>query len=107
MAMDEEQKKCGGITLGGLFTILVGGCLIGIGANYFVSGDVTEAEEPCMKCIPMAMIIGGCIFILSLVMRFVLQVKRDIYAVTSKGKMANVNLFEYLSRPSCGRYMSH
>ena len=78
MAFDEEQKKCGGITLGGLFTLILGGGMIAVGAAHFQSGEVSEAQEPCMKCIPIAMMVGGIIFIGALVMRFVIQVRETM-----------------------------
>ncbi len=79
MAWDEDQKKCGGLTAFGLFTILVSAAMIVMGVlNLDLEADDPVAGGYCRAevNIPVFLIGGGVVFILLLLFRFIFQVRR-------------------------------
>ena len=78
MAWDEDQKKCGGLTAFGLFTILVSAAMIVMGClnlNYDKDADPVEDGKCKVQLhIPVFCIGAGAIFLILLLLRFVFQV---------------------------------
>ena len=80
MAMDEEQKKCGGLTLFGLCALGVSLAMIIIGALN-IDFDDSSLEEQSVEStcyaepkIPFYLLVGGILTILLLILRIVFQV---------------------------------
>ena len=78
--MDEDQKKCGGISLVGIIAILVSLACIIIGAiNIDFENSTISDQDIASKCkaepkIPFYLIVAGVLNIVLLVLRLIFQV---------------------------------
>ena len=79
--MDDDQKKCGGISAIGIMTILVSLACIGVGGyNIDVSSSDFSQQNVVSTCrvetrIPFYLVVAGIINIVLIILRLIFQVR--------------------------------
>ena len=92
MAFDDEQKKCGGITFGGLLVVVLSIAMVAVGVvNLDLESDEPIKDGTCKAQvhIPIFLIGAGIIFVVMLFGRFFFAVRLRFYIDANPMKTTN------------------